>query len=411
MKKLLLTALAFCGVMSLQAQQVPQTAPDTRLGEKVEEPQVLRPQTSSRADVEALYLYPDAIGAPSVFRSSLFPDSTVKAVYGDGQGGIVLEYIGTHQVGAVFDPTSGFYSPALTDEWEYTVDSVFIPYLYTRWNPDPTIVDTLLVQIYADDDIVRTSFTGSGTITAFPEYSTALDLGLADRTIAVPLTTSDTSMARWDALGVEVGMQVPEGGIVAVTYKFVPGYEYSLGDTLDAGTDGINVTNRLNQFEYQVWVDDFSTVQDSYNNGLFLISGIKYEDPDLSGWHDVFLPGNAYTIPRYPAVYFDITANEPVDTNNTAIGETQSLINGMLYPNPASTMSDVNIDFSVAQTADVKIDLYNMIGQRVKSVTNDRFTAGTHKVNFSVSDLKPGVYFYTMQAGNYSKTYKFTIAE
>ena len=62
------------------------------------------------------------------------------------------------------------------------------------------------------------------------------------------------------------------------------------------------------------------------------------------------------------------------------------------YPNPfnPSTL----ISFKLSGRADVNVDVYNVLGQRVSElVHNKSFTAGTWNVRFNGSSLPSGVYF------------------
>jgi hypothetical protein len=45
----------------------------------------------------------------------------------------------------------------------------------------------------------------------------------------------------------------------------------------------------------------------------------------------------------------------------------------------------------------------------VRTVVNERFDAGVHRVNFDASDLVSGVYFYRIDAGQFSATKKMIL--
>jgi len=66
------------------------------------------------------------------------------------------------------------------------------------------------------------------------------------------------------------------------------------------------------------------------------------------------------------------------------------------YPNPFNPTT--TIQFSVPVDAQVKVNIYNLVGERVAEVVSGNFAAGTHKVNFSASTLTSGIYFYQLEA-------------
>jgi hypothetical protein len=74
------------------------------------------------------------------------------------------------------------------------------------------------------------------------------------------------------------------------------------------------------------------------------------------------------------------------------------------YPNPFNPAT--TIEFSLPVDAQVKIYVYNLVGENVAEIVSDNFAAGTHKVNFSANTLTSGIYFYQLDAaGNDGKTF------
>ena len=74
------------------------------------------------------------------------------------------------------------------------------------------------------------------------------------------------------------------------------------------------------------------------------------------------------------------------------------------YPNPFNPST--SIQFSVPIDARVKINIYNLVGEKVAEVANKEFSAGTHKLNFDAASMTSGIYFYQLDAtGNDGKTF------
>lgn len=76
-------------------------------------------------------------------------------------------------------------------------------------------------------------------------------------------------------------------------------------------------------------------------------------------------------------------------------------------PNPVRTTT--SITFSVPESVPVRIELYNMLGQRVSTLVDDSYSRGTHKVTLNASTYSSGVYFYRIRAGDFSASRKMTI--
>ena len=79
------------------------------------------------------------------------------------------------------------------------------------------------------------------------------------------------------------------------------------------------------------------------------------------------------------------------------------------YPNPFNPST--TIAYSVKDATPVLIGIYNIKGQLVRTLVDAPKAAGNHLVVFDGLDnnrqpLSSGVYFYRMQAGDYSKSQK-----
>ena len=76
-------------------------------------------------------------------------------------------------------------------------------------------------------------------------------------------------------------------------------------------------------------------------------------------------------------------------------------------PNPANPTT--TISFTLPEAGHVTVDVFNVAGQKVDTLVNDFMDTGRHSVVWNGSDFSSGVYFYTVQAGEFSKTMKMTL--
>ena len=80
-----------------------------------------------------------------------------------------------------------------------------------------------------------------------------------------------------------------------------------------------------------------------------------------------------------------------------------------IYPNPLTGVA--TIEFTLDRASDVEISVFNTVGQRVKLIMNEHRLAGTHTVNIDRGDLRQGVYFYTIRAGEKVESHKILVAQ
>ncbi|MFA5782762.1 MAG: T9SS type A sorting domain-containing protein [Bacteroidales bacterium] len=80
-----------------------------------------------------------------------------------------------------------------------------------------------------------------------------------------------------------------------------------------------------------------------------------------------------------------------------------------VYPNPFS--NNTNVEFSIAKTENVSFGVYNLIGEKVLSIDETAYGAGTHTVTIIANDLSQGVYYLNAIVGDQKFTQKLTIVK
>lgn len=79
------------------------------------------------------------------------------------------------------------------------------------------------------------------------------------------------------------------------------------------------------------------------------------------------------------------------------------------YPNPFNPLT--HIKYAVPQSSRVRIEIYNILGQRVRTVLDEDKVPGYYTVNFDASSLASGFYIYKMQAEGFSDIRKMIVTK
>ena len=82
------------------------------------------------------------------------------------------------------------------------------------------------------------------------------------------------------------------------------------------------------------------------------------------------------------------------------------------YPNPFN--AGTNLLFSLSEKSRIELAIYNLLGQRVRTIADGSRKPGTHSVYWdgrddSGTELASGVYFYRLETGGIEKTRKLLL--
>lgn len=94
-----------------------------------------------------------------------------------------------------------------------------------------------------------------------------------------------------------------------------------------------------------------------------------------------------------------------INNGNTNIPSDYSLEQN--YPNPFNPSTTIN--YSLPEASNVILKIYDVLGSEVMLVVNEHKSAGRYSAIVDGSYLASGVYFYRLEAGNYTDTKKMTL--
>lgn len=111
----------------------------------------------------------------------------------------------------------------------------------------------------------------------------------------------------------------------------------------------------------------------------------------------------------YPALIWEVAPSSVIDVPAT---QNSFAVLHSAYPNPFNPTT--NISFDLAKNSQVSIAIYNAKGQKVKTLVNGNFNAGSHQLTWNGKDdnnnsVASGFYFYKMQAGAESQVKKMVM--
>jgi Peptidase family C25/Propeptide_C25/FlgD Ig-like domain/Carboxypeptidase regulatory-like domain len=232
----------------------------------------------------------------------------------------------------------------------------------------------------------------------------------------------------------------------SITPNFIPPEEVSITiDTPDVGSANFQLAFVFDGELWSLWhwsidnvhLEGGQIVQLGFIEGTVSISGGSgnVEDavitageyvtsPNASGLYSIPIPEGTYDMTTELEGYetstqenISVTANQTtiVDFDLIQTGSDDIIIpkeTALLgnYPNPFNPST--TIKFALKENSQVNLEIYNVKGQKVKTLVNNKMDAGIHQVVWNGMDNKgkhvsSGIYFYRMKAGvNYTGTHK-----
>lgn len=79
------------------------------------------------------------------------------------------------------------------------------------------------------------------------------------------------------------------------------------------------------------------------------------------------------------------------------------------YPNPSS--GSTTVPFALPEPAEVRLELFDMLGRRVRVLLDSSYPAGLHEEEMALEDLSSGIYIYRLQVGSETLSRKLVIVQ
>ena len=110
--------------------------------------------------------------------------------------------------------------------------------------------------------------------------------------------------------------------------------------------------------------------------------------------------------------FINITSNGSI-----GIGKNEIVVKYELsqnYPNPFNPVTVIQYEISVCHSCEsrnpfVTLKVYDVIGREVETLVNEKQNPGSYEVRFNGSNLSSGVYFYKLEAGDFTSIRKMLL--
>jgi hypothetical protein len=116
-----------------------------------------------------------------------------------------------------------------------------------------------------------------------------------------------------------------------------------------------------------------------------------------------------------PGYFDDVQVEElvtSIDSNRKIVIEGYALHQN--YPNPFNPTTTIKFDLPSAQL--LQLEVFNIVGQRVRTLAASEYSAGSHQLKWDAKDddghrVPAGLYYYRLRAGDFEQTRKMLLVK
>jgi hypothetical protein len=173
------------------------------------------------------------------------------------------------------------------------------------------------------------------------------------------------------------------------------GREYSAQPSVSFGYDGFNpsvLASVVDQKKY--WIEQTADLAECTGSSVlirFRLSTDGGEERD--GW----------SLDDIRIVHYNFA---PLSADsNPVIADSYELLQN--FPNPFNPSTTIR--FSIPQSGQTELAVFDLIGRRISTLIERELHAGSYTARFETEGLSAGIYFYRLVSGSYTSTKKMTV--
>lgn len=195
-----------------------------------------------------------------------------------------------------------------------------------------------------------------------------------------------------------------ENTIYASGYIITDSQYAVVSKSTNFGRNWINSKGRNNRYFRSIDMLNYNTGWACGNLGVIYkttnsgTNWYKQATPTTQLLNSIFIVNSAYgySVGENSAVLKTTTGGEPFSSYSSVMtGLPQSFSIYQNYPNPFNPNTIIN--YELPFSSEVKIKIYNVLGNEIETLVNEKQNSGSYSVTFDGSDYPGGVYLYKLE--------------
>jgi len=197
--------------------------------------------------------------------------------------------------------------------------------------------------------------------------------------------------------------------------------EYAYVISTLAKVEILNVSDPVRPFRAGIYYLNYGPAFNICIHNNYLV--IAHGDVTVA---DISNPASPATLAEYtgPTRFYDVDADDQyiyangedtfmvfrmpvtgIDDDESALPRKAALSQN--FPNPFNTAT--TIQYNLPSPARLTIEIFDILGRKIETLIDEHQTAGRHSIVWNGKNNSSGIYFYRIQAGDYSETKKMVL--
>ena len=189
------------------------------------------------------------------------------------------------------------------------------------------------------------------------------------------------------------------------TLETVTSFNYDTAVAGDISPNGKEILIKKYNVMYYWTRDDGQTIDEAFETAIRTVPYFVEPQGEAVCWaHD---SSGYYTLSEgsHPHLYF-YPRLSPTNVQHERVNPDKFTLE-QNFPNPFNPST--KIEYRIKETAFVSLIIYDMLAREVGVIVNKEQQPGNYEVKFSASDLPSGMYFYRINAGNFTDVKKMLL--
>jgi hypothetical protein len=191
------------------------------------------------------------------------------------------------------------------------------------------------------------------------------------------------------------------------------GNVYIAGYSFGSNNDHDFTTIKYSSAGLRQWIARYNAPADSSdiindmvvdNNGNIYVTGSSI---GVNGFEDVLTIKYSQGSPAVFLAQEHVAEVDKAPANETDVALPTQFDLAQNYPNPFNPSTTIRFD--TPSSGRVKLAVYNLRGELMRTLMDGEIAAGYHTINFEMTGMASGIYFYKMEAGAFTATRKMIL--